>query len=119
MRMSTGVPSRSSTSSMMAWAISVVHEFQAAGQTIPNSAVALLPLVDVVLWFQRQTQPVELATLRTRFKVSRATGYRWLWVLRRMDDPAAIASALELSSTIDETTVRRALKHTSSAGGAR
>lgn len=117
--MSTTTASRNSASSMMAWAISVVHEFQTAGQTIPNSAVALLPLVDVVLWYQRQTEPVELATLRARFKVSRATGFRWLWVLRRMNDQAAVASALLLCSTNCETTVRRALKHTSCAGGAR
>lgn len=117
--MSAAAASRTNASSMMAWAISVVQAFQTAGQAIPNSAIALLPLVDVVLWYQRQTEPVELTALRARFKVSRATGYRWLWVLRRMNEEAAVASALKLCSAHSETRVRRALEHGSCAGGAR
>lgn len=116
--MKGAAPARSSASSLMAWAITVVHEFQTAGQTIPNSAVALLPLVEVVLWYQRQSEPVEVSVIRKRFKVSRATAFRWLWVLRRMDDPTAISSALQLSSASCDTTVRRALMHSASVGEA-
>lgn len=108
--MSAAANPASTASPMMAWAISVVQEFQAAGQTIPNAALPLLPLVDVVLWYQRQTEPVELAALRVRFKISRATAFRWLWALRRMDDSDAIAGALQPVVALRGVGVRRALK---------
>ena len=117
--MSAAASPASTASPMMAWAISVVQEFHAAGQTIPDAALPLLPLVDVVLWYQRHTEPVELATLRARFKISRATAFRWLWALRRMDDSRAIASALHPVVELPGVGVRRALKSAQAATEAR
>lgn len=61
----------------MGHAINLAEVFASEGIAFPQSAVALVPYMDVVLWAQRQHRPASVEDLCARWGVSRATGYRW------------------------------------------
>jgi len=93
-----------SSAVMVSWAIAVVGEFDAAGRRIPDNAVQLLPMVDVVLWAKEQPQPLQVEALQAKFNLSRATAYRWMTALHDLHDPAAarvrIPAAKPLSAAL-------------------
>lgn len=87
---------------LMAWALDLVDEFEKAGEPVPENAVPMLPLVDVVLWVKQQEAPVSAQDLAARYNVSRATAFRWAAALRAHagHSPAARATGLTLRATL-------------------
>lgn len=70
---------------VMAWALTLVDEFEKEGKPVPDAAVPMLPLVDVALWVKDQPAPIGCRDLERRYGVSRATAYRWLAAIRQHD----------------------------------
>lgn len=91
-----------SSCAVMAWALTLVDEFEKAGEPVPENAVPMLPLVDVVLWVKQQDVPVTPKDLATRYNVSRATAFRWAAALKAHAGhaPACRASGLSLRATL-------------------
>nr|WP_312355226.1 hypothetical protein [Stenotrophomonas pavanii] len=98
-----------SSAAMVSWAIAVVGEFDAAGRRIPENVVQLLPMVDVVLWAKEQPQPLQVEALQVRFKLSRATAYRWLTALNDLHDPLAARGRMSAAQPLSAALGRQLL----------
>lgn len=66
----------------LVWAESVVDWAESNGITLDAEARALFPGIDVIQWARQLHAPLAYQLVVERWKVNRATAFRWLPVLR-------------------------------------
>lgn len=67
----------------MSWAVDFVLTMQAEGKEISADLQQLIPYAGVVLWAQQLHRLPEWPEIADRYRVNRATVYRWFPDLRR------------------------------------
>jgi hypothetical protein len=65
------------------WAVDLVLELQSQDMQVSPAIQNLAPLATVVLWAQQHLHEPTIDEIESRWKVSRATAYRWRPELRR------------------------------------
>jgi DNA-binding transcriptional ArsR family regulator len=67
----------------MAWVVELVRVLEER-QVEQGEITSLIPYAEVVFWVRQLRSPLSAHNIAERFDVSRATAYRWLPVLRRV-----------------------------------